>query len=102
MRQQFPILGDPEKGGRILHGTTYMNRVPIKIIDHIGQQSILRLVDKMLSLNERINEIGDKKTDERARLEEELKRIDKEINGLVNNIYGINEKERAIIEDTCK
>lgn len=98
MRQQFPILGDPQKGGRMLHGTTYMNKVPIKIIDNIRQQPILRLVDKMLSLNECIIEIGDKKTDERTRLEEELKRIDKEINNLVYGIYGISEKERAIIE----
>jgi len=100
MRQKFPILGDPQKGGRILHGKTYMNKLPIKIIDQVEQQSVIRLVDKMLSLNERLIEIGDKLTDERARIEDEIDKIADQINGLIYKIYGITKKEQKIIENT--
>ena len=56
----------------------------------------------MLSLNKRLNELGDKQTDERARLEEEIKKTDKEIDELVYKLYGITEKEKNIIEDSLK
>ena len=99
MRQNFPILGDPQKGGRILHGTTYMNKLPIKTIGQVEQQSIIKLVDKMLCLNERINELGDKLTDERASIEDEIKKTDAKIDELVYDIYRITESEKKIIED---
>jgi hypothetical protein len=56
----------------------------------------------MLSLNHRLNEIGDKKTDERARIEDEIKKTDGEIDQLVYKIYGITEKEKKIIEESLK
>ncbi len=56
----------------------------------------------MLALNKRLNEIGDKKTDERARIEEEIKRTDAEIDELVYKIYGITEEERKIIEESLR
>ena len=102
MRQSFPILGDPSKGGRILHGTTYMNKLPIKVGNSVEQQSIINLVDKILSLNKRLIELGDKKTDERARIEEEIKKTDKEIDELVYRLYGITEEEKKIIEGEVK
>ncbi|RLJ07848.1 MAG: hypothetical protein DRP16_02615, partial [Candidatus Aenigmatarchaeota archaeon] len=66
------------------------------------QQPLIKLVDKMLSLNKRLNEIGDKRTDERARIEEEIKKTDKEIDELVYKIYGITEKEKKVIEGSLK
>jgi len=65
-------------------------------------QKIESLVDKMLSLNKRLNEIGDKKTDERARIEEEIKKTDAEIDELVYKIYGITEEEKKVIEESVK
>jgi hypothetical protein len=56
----------------------------------------------MLSLNKRLNEIGEKKTDERARIEEETKHTDNEIDELVYKIYGITEAEKKIIEESLK
>lgn len=60
------------------------------------------LVSKNITLNKRLNEIGDKKTDERARIEEEIKKIDAEIDELVYEIYGITEDEKRIIEESLK
>ncbi len=81
---------------------TYLEQIPIKLIQESEQQSIINLVDKMLSLNKRLNEIGDKKTDERARIEEEIKNTDTEIDELVYKIYGITEEEKKIIEDSLE
>ena len=78
-----------------IHNIDFSNKLEKKVHDEIVTK-----VNEILSLNERINELGDKKTDEWLKLEEEIKRIDKEINGLVYSIYGINEKEKAIIENT--
>ena len=72
--------------------------LPIKAIPESEQQPLINLVDKMLSLNKRLNEIGDKKTDERAEIEEEIKHTDNEIDKLVYKIYGITEEEKKIIE----
>lgn len=54
----------------------------------------------MLSLNKRFNEIGDKQTDERARIEAEIKKTDNEIDTLVYELYGLTQKEIAIIEES--
>ena len=75
--------------------------LPIKIVPK-DQQQIIELVDKMLSLNNSLNELGDKKTDERARIEKEIKKTDKEIDELVYKIYGITDEEKKIIEGEGK
>jgi len=63
------------------------------------QQPIIKLVDKMLSLNKRLNEIGDKQTAERKKIEKEIKKTDKEIDDLVYELYGITDEERKVIEE---
>jgi predicted nucleic acid-binding Zn-ribbon protein len=60
------------------------------------------LVDKMLSLNERLVVLGGKTTDERARIEEEIKKTDSEIDEQVYKIYGLTEDEKAIVESSLK
>jgi type I restriction-modification system DNA methylase subunit len=82
--------------------TENLDLLPIKIILESEQQPLIQLVDKMLSLNKRLNEIGDKKTDERADIEEEIKHADNEIDELVYKIYGITEEEKKIIEESLK
>jgi len=77
-------------------------KFPIKILSLKKQQPLIILVDKMLSLNKRLNEIGDKKTDERAKIEEEIKKADAEIDELVYEIYGLTRDEINIIEDNIR
>jgi hypothetical protein len=74
--------------------------LPVKIASDSEQQPIIKLVDKMLALNKRLNEIGDKKIDERLGIEEEIKRTDVEIDELVDKLYGITEEEKKIIEES--
>lgn len=73
-------------------------KFPIKIINEPEQQEIVELVDKTLSLNKRLNQIGDKITDEQVRIEKEVEKIDCQIDELVYKVYGITEKEQKIIE----
>lgn len=78
----------------------YSGPIPIpKSVTQLEQKRIIELVDKMLSLNKRLNEIGDKRTDERQRIEEKIRRTDAEIDESVYELYGITESEKKIIED---
>jgi len=64
--------------------------------------NIIQLVSKMISINKRLNEIGNKKTVEREKIEEEIKKTDKEIDEIVYKLYGITEEEKKIIEESLK
>jgi len=80
----------------------YVGKFPIRIIPESQQQPIIKLVDKMLSLNKRLNEIGDKQTSDKAKIQEEINITDAEINELVYKIYGITEEEKKVIEESLK
>jgi len=78
---------------------SYARDFPIRASVKENQiRSLELLVDKMLSLNKRLNEFGDKITDERARIESEIEKIDRQIDELVYKVYGITEEEQRIIE----
>ena len=79
-----------------------LEKIPIKIIENKKQNQVIELVDKIISLNKRLNEIGGKKTDERAKIEKEIQKIDDEIDEFIYKIYGITEEEQKIIEDSFK
>jgi len=76
----------------------FLSQVPIKAIPEAHQQPLINVVSKMLSLSKRLHKIGDKITDERARIEQEIKKTDVEIDELVYKIYGITEDEKKIVE----
>lgn len=76
--------------------------LPIALTDRATTENISALVHKMLSLNKRLNELGDKMTDERKGIEEETKKTDADIDELVYKIYGITDEEKKIIEDSLK
>ena len=56
----------------------------------------------MLSLNKKFQEIGDRNTLEKQKLEEEIQKTDNEIDELVYQLYGITEEEKNIIEESLK
>ena len=72
--------------------------MPIASADRDTTANISEMVKKIEVLNKRLNEMGDKKTDERARIEEEIKKTDKEIDELVYKLYDLTEEEKKIIE----
>jgi len=90
------------RGGYLRFKPMFTKQIPIKNISINEQQPFIKLVEKMLSLNKRLNELDDKKTDERNKIEEEIKRTDAEIDELVYQLYGITEEEKKIIEESLK
>ena len=71
----------------------FLEQLPIKKISEKKQREVVALVDKMLIVESKIKKLGEKRTEQYAKLEEEQKRIDKEINELVYDIYGISKDE---------
>ena len=78
----------------------YLKQIPIKK-DKSRQNQLIKLVDKIISLNNQLMKTEDK-TNRTIDLEDEIKRTDKEINEEVYEIYGIKEEERKFIEDSLK
>ncbi len=95
-------------GGYFAASKQYIEQIPIRTInfsdskDKLMHDKIIKLINSILSLNKRLSDLGDKKTDERARIEEEIKKTDEEIDELVYKIYGITEGEKRVIEGSLK
>ena len=76
--------------------------LPIKILNEIEQVPVIKMVDQILELNQKLLKIGDKHTDETVRIEREIAKIDAKIDQLVYNIYFLTEDAKVIIEDALK
>jgi len=76
--------------------------LPVVAAKSNDQQPIIKLVDKMLSLNKELNELGNKKTDRSAELKRKIEETDAEIDKLVYTLYGITKEEKNIIEESLK
>jgi adenine-specific DNA-methyltransferase len=79
-----------------------LRELPIKEISNTEQKQIEILVDLMLSLNNKLVEVGDKMTDARIKLEEEISQTDLEIDSAIYRIYRIDDSERKIIESSLQ
>jgi len=92
----------PEKGKAFAEvKAIHVKKLPIKT-DPKFEKIIVDCVDKLLTINKKINVIGDKKTNEKLKLERERKKIDKQIDSLVYNVYGLTKEEINIIEESLK
>lgn len=72
--------------------------LPIKLPKRSQQQVVAKLVDNVISLRRKYDEIKGKKLDRREKIEEEINRIERKINDFVYKIYGLTRKEIEIIE----
>ena len=88
-------------GGYMRVGPPQIKELQIKMSDEFKRE-VIPLVDKITSLNNEINELGIKHTEKRARLEEEIQRIDKNIDILVYKLYGIRAEQKELIEKEIK
>lgn len=79
-----------------------LKNLPFVMPTEESKQRIIKLVDRMLALNRRLVEMGDRQTSERQQLEAEIARTDREIDELVYKLYGITEEEKKIIEESLK
>jgi len=92
------VLGDANKGGRLLQQKIYIETIPVKSLSE-NQDIRLKihgLAQNFLDLHKRL--AGVKTPDERGRLEREIKATDDEIDKLVYQLYGLTEEEIKVVE----
>ncbi len=97
----------PEKG-RVFAEVKVINlkKIPIHIIDFNDAISVARhdrivsLVEQMLSLNKQLQEA--KTPHEKTILQRRVETTDQQINTLVYDLYGLNEEEIKIVEESTK
>jgi hypothetical protein len=90
------------QGGFIEQKPVYVSQVPIKKPTKTQEERITEYVKKMLELNEKLVAVGNKLTDEKARIEKEMNETDSNINSLVYEIYQLTEGEKKIIENSSQ
>jgi len=74
--------------------------LPYPVYDNKSKLS--ELVSKIVFIGQKLTQLEGKQTDEQVQLEKEFKKLDKEIDEKVYEIYGLNESERKVIEDHLK
>jgi hypothetical protein len=99
------VLGDPDKGGRLLMQYIYVSQLPIRRIDFTNpvekaaHDEIVSLVEKMLSLQKELQSFTSKLyQDEIREVERKIAHVDEEINQRVYRLYGLSEEEIKIVE----
>ena len=80
-----------------IHKISFSDNMEKRIYDNI-----ISKVEQMLNLNNRLSRMGNKETDEKARLEEKKNQINTEIDEIVYEIYGITKREQKIIESSLQ
>ncbi len=76
----------------------HLRQLPIKKLILSSQQTMVKLVDKILELKQKLKKLGDKVTDERKQVESEIEKTDRQIDELVYKLYGLTEEEIKIVE----
>ncbi|KAG2476770.1 MAG: putative Type II site-specific deoxyribonuclease [Nitrosopumilales archaeon] len=87
------------RGGYLQFKKQYTSLIPIKKISLNEQQPFIQLVDEIHDCYAKLNQLQGKKTNQSERIEKEIKKIDKKIDGLVYDLYNISEEDRKIIEN---
>jgi hypothetical protein len=96
-KDRFYLGRIPE--GSLKYPVSFLKQLPIPPDGNTEtKEKLVESVERMLYLNRQLTKLGDKKTDERTKLEGEIKKVDSEIDELVYKIYGITENEKKIIE----
>lgn len=75
-----------------------LRKIPIKNAIHEQQEEVSTLIKKIILLNKRFNETKEKKTNDLAKIEDEIREVDNRIDELIYEIYGITGTEKKIIE----
>ena len=106
LKKLCSVLGDADKGGRLLQQKIYIEQIPIpkldlaNSIDEESHKRIIRLVEKILDLNERLAKVNTPTA--KTQLDRQIKATDNQIDRLVYKLYGLTEKEIEIVEGSIR
>lgn len=96
--------GTSLRGGYVRFWTQYLERLPIRPIDFSKKHdvekhdSIVELVQKMLGLHEKIQNV--KTPEEKTMIERQIAATDNQINSLVYELYKLTDKEIQLVEES--
>jgi tRNA1(Val) A37 N6-methylase TrmN6 len=76
----------------------YSGKIPIKNISIESQRTFEGIVNHLISLSCKLVEIGVRETDETQRIRNEIGRLEKELDGKIYELYGLDEGEIEIVE----
>jgi len=102
MKRVAGVLGDADKGGRLITQKTHMLKFPVRTINFDDPEDIVRH-DKMVALVERMLKLHQKLTaatipDDKELCQRQIESTDQQIDALVYELYGLTEEEIAIVE----
>ncbi len=90
-------------GGYYKYHTQYLDMIPIPEADNIIKCRIATLVDSIIKKKKHLLDLdNNQQTDEKFRLEKEIRKLNNEIDKEVYKLYGISEEEKEIIENSLK
>ena len=104
LKNLCPILGDPNKSGRLRLKKTYIENLPIRPIDFSNTPDktrhtrIIELVNHMLLSNEQLKTT--RTPQEKTMIQRQIEAIDHQINQLVYELYELTDEEIKIVEKT--
>ena len=103
-QRSAPFRGDFRSANR-----QFISPLPIKAVDPENAKDsachdqLVALVERMLDLHQRLAAKGKVHDEERGQIEREIERTDREIDGLVYDLYGLTAAQRDLIErDTAR
>jgi len=85
LKKTCSVLGDPEKGGRLLLQYSYLKQLPIALSEETDRMKVAKLVERILAA---------KTNNPQA----DTSPLEREIDELVYQLYGLTDEEIKIVE----
>ena len=94
LKRLCSVLGDADKGGRLLQQKIYIEKIPIPPAP--SSDTLTPLVSKILDLHKKLSEA--KVPEAKTMLQRQIETTDKQIDRLVYELYGLTEDEIKVVE----
>jgi len=89
------------RGGYYDYRYQYVELFPIAKPTKSIENTIVKLVNELLDLNKKLKQVG-KLSDKGKKIQEQVKRINNEIDQKIYKLYGLTKEEIEIIEESVK
>jgi hypothetical protein len=104
LKNLCPVLGDPDKGGRLSVKKIYIENLPIRPIDLLNtsdktrHSQIVELANRMLLSHQQLKTT--RTPQEKTMIQRQIETMDRKINQLIYELYDLKAEEIKIIEET--
>jgi type I restriction-modification system DNA methylase subunit len=106
LKRLCSVLGDADKGGRLLQQKIYVETIPVHVVDQSNQADkahnarMAKLVESILTMQKQVAEA--KSTAQKEIIQRQIAATDAEIDQLVYELYGLTKDEIKIVEGETK